>query len=165
MIDGGTFGDLTIAAHRWEARLLRTRAFVAAVLPTGRRAQGASVPPRHSPVSNRIRFSHHQRMRSGEACALRERRPLGRDIAPDACVRSDCPAQRSPVVVRRRTGPRYVLESHMRPSAFICVICGFFRSVGGLGGLGVFAVQDCDVFGSSCLRRCPPVTASQPVSW
>jgi len=26
-------------------------------------------------------------------------------------------------------------------SAFICVICGFFRSVGGLGGLGVFAVQ------------------------
>ena len=40
--------DLTIAAFRWEARLLRTRAFVAAMLPTGRRARGASVPPRPS---------------------------------------------------------------------------------------------------------------------
>ena len=43
-IDGGNAGDLTIAC-RWEAGLLRTRAFVAAMLPTGRRARGASVPP------------------------------------------------------------------------------------------------------------------------
>ena len=48
----------------------------------------------------------------------------------------------------------------MKPSAFICVICGFFRSVGGLGGLGVFAVQDYDVFVSLCL--CVFVFATLP---
>jgi len=32
-INGGTVGDLTITDSRWEARLLRTRAFVAARLP------------------------------------------------------------------------------------------------------------------------------------
>jgi len=49
-IDGGTAGDLAIAGHRWEARLLRTRAFVTAELPTGRHAYGASVPPSLSRV-------------------------------------------------------------------------------------------------------------------
>jgi hypothetical protein len=44
-IDGGTVGDLTIAAHRWHVRPLQARALVAAKRPTGRRARGASVPP------------------------------------------------------------------------------------------------------------------------
>jgi hypothetical protein len=75
-----------------------------------------------------VPFIRRQGLRSGEGCALRERGPLGRDIATDACVRSDCPAQRSPAVVRR-PGPRHVLESPTRPSASICVICGFLRWV------------------------------------
>ena len=49
-IDGGTGGDLTIADHRVEARQLRTQASVVAVLPPGRRARGASIPPHSSPV-------------------------------------------------------------------------------------------------------------------
>ena len=54
---------------------------------------------------------------SGEACALRERRPLGRATATNACVRSGDPVQRSPAVVRRWLGPRHVLGSRERPSA------------------------------------------------
>jgi len=40
MIDGGTGGDLTIAASRREARLLRTQAFVTAALPPGTTCPG-----------------------------------------------------------------------------------------------------------------------------
>jgi hypothetical protein len=43
-------GDLTIAANRWAAQHLRTLASVVAVLSTGRRARGASVPPRLFPM-------------------------------------------------------------------------------------------------------------------
>jgi hypothetical protein len=49
-VDGGIAGDLTIADRRLEAHQLRTRAFVAAALPTGRRAGGASVPPHLTPT-------------------------------------------------------------------------------------------------------------------
>jgi len=49
-MDGGTVGDLAIADHRLEAHQLRTPASVVAMLPTGRRARGASIPPRPSPV-------------------------------------------------------------------------------------------------------------------
>ena len=68
-----------------------------------------------------------------------ERRPLGHTPVTIAGDRNWSMSQRSPAVVRRRPGPRYVLESRMRPSAFICVICGF--SVGGLCALCVFTVQ------------------------
>jgi hypothetical protein len=47
---GGNAGDLSIAAYRWEARQLRMQASVVAELPTGRRADGASVPPDLLPV-------------------------------------------------------------------------------------------------------------------
>ena len=66
---------------------------------TSLRSGGIRAPP-----------SHQIERRSGEACALRERGPLGRDIAPDACVRSDCPAQRFPAVVRQRPEPRHALN-------------------------------------------------------
>ena len=51
-IDGGNVGDLAIADYRLEARQLRTRAFVAAMLPTGRRARGASIPPALSQIGS-----------------------------------------------------------------------------------------------------------------
>ena len=118
-------GDLTIAGHRWKARLLRTQAFVAAMLPTGRRALGASVPPHPSPVWKRWH-------RPSTNCGWRglrstERRPLDRATATNACVRSDGPVQRSPTVVRRRPGPRREVESRVGPSVSFSVplcLCG-----------------------------------------
>ncbi len=59
---------------------------------------------------NRPRERRDAESRSGEACALRERRPLGRDTATIACDRSGCPAQRFPAVVRRRLEPRHAVD-------------------------------------------------------
>ncbi len=71
--------------------------------------------------------------------ALPERRPVDGMTMTIACDRNRHPINRFPAVVRR-PGPRHVLECCGRPSASICVICGF--SVGGLR-----------VFVSLCLRR------------
>ena len=137
MIDGGTVGDLSITAHRWEARQLRMQASVVAALPAGRRAWGASVPPHFDQRGRASPPNHEMKGRSGEACALRERGPLGRDIATNARVRSDDSVQRPPAVVRRRPGTRHVLDSREWPSVCICVICGH------LAWMSVFAMPSC----------------------
>ena len=61
--------------------------------------------------------NHEMKEGSGEACAFRERRPLGRATATNACVRSDDPTQRSPAVVRRRLGPRHAMTFRVSLSA------------------------------------------------
>jgi len=117
-------GDLTIAARLWEADQLRTQASVAAVFPTDRRARGAPVPPHFHQTGRRVPPNHEKR--GGVARpALSERGPLGHTPVTIARDRIWRMSQRSLAVVRRRSGPRHVLESRGWLSAFICVICGF----------------------------------------
>ena len=100
----------------------------------------AHFPPADAPGARRFRLTLllfeqggavHPATEDEEWRGLRsaERRPLDRDTATNARIRSGCPAQRSPAVIRRPE-PRHVLESPTRPSASICVICGFLRWVG-----------------------------------
>jgi len=107
-----------IAANRWAARHLRTQAPVVAVLTTGRRARGASVP--HCLIfflEGQVPSIHYQGMRSGEACSRLECGPEDGETGTNARIRSRCPVLRSPAVVRRRQGPRHVFKSRERPSA------------------------------------------------
>ncbi len=80
---GGNADDPVIAGSRCEARLLRTRAFVPDDLRPGRRARGASVPPWSCLLEREILINVR-----GEACALRECRPLGQ-VAGDERLRSE----------------------------------------------------------------------------
>ncbi len=66
-------------------------------------AQGASVPP-YSYLLERESLINVR----GEACALRERGPVGRDAATSACVRGSGSTQRS--LAARRPGPRRTIE-------------------------------------------------------
>jgi len=125
-IDGGTVGDLAIAAHRCEARQLRTQASVVAILPPGRRARGASVPPYLDEGIFRSTTGQDERrgLRSSRA-------QTGGQGNGDECSHSEtlsCP----PGPGRRPTaGTSPVLKlgwGFFAPpivSAFICVICGF----------------------------------------
>ena len=84
-----------------------------------------NVPPADAPAAHRFRLSSCGKWGvvpnceiEGEWRGLRsaERRLLDRASATGACVRSGCPIQRSPAVVRRRLGPRHVPEFRKRPS-------------------------------------------------
>jgi len=101
-----------------------------------KRSSQTGFPPDDAPRARRFRLAlllfgrekrsiQPQEMRSGEVCALRERRPLYRVNVTNACVRSGDPIQRFSAAVWRPR-PRSAMESRERPSVFICVICGHF---------------------------------------
>ena len=90
-------------------------------------------PPDDAPGARRFRLASLRFLRRGgvhpptgneewRGCALRERRPLGRDTATIAGDRSGFPSQRFLAVVRRPR-PRHVLNSRGL-SVSTCVICG-----------------------------------------
>jgi len=124
-IDGGTVDDLAIAAHRCEARQLRTQASVVAILPPGRRARGASVPPRLEGVA----AIRQQPGTGGEVCAPQSagRRigPSRRTLAFGATVRSGGPGRRPTVGTSPVLKLGWGFSAPPIVSAFICVICGF----------------------------------------
>jgi len=123
-IDGGNVGDLAIAAHRWKARLLRTRAFVANGPPTGRRARGASVPPHPSPVSKGGAI--HSATEDEERRGLRSSRvqAAGPGYGDDRSLSERYPGPAVPGRCPTTAGTSPVFESRERPSVCICVICG-----------------------------------------
>jgi len=130
------------------------------MLPTGRRARCASVPPRLSPIwKGGPPCPTNQSRREVARSALPERRPLEGTPVTIACDRNWGSFQRSLAVVRRRPGPRHVLNprgfsaplrwlrvfvsSCLRWMALCPSLC-LFGSAGvraGLCGLRVFAVQ------------------------
>ena len=125
---GGSAGDPMIAGIQCEARPIRTQAFVSDGLRPGRRAKGASVPPWLCLLVRGLLINVR-----GEACALRERRPLGRGLCdghlcPERCPR---PAVRPPFGGRDLAGrsryigfPLCLRASVVCPVRCICVICG-----------------------------------------
>ncbi len=97
-------------------------------------AQGASVPPwSYLLERRRSRPSPTRKSSRGEACALRERGPLGVGAAPGACVRGCTRSQRSPAA--RRPGPRRTIE----------LLCDSFVSL---------CLRGCDVGGWLCASLC-----------
>ena len=78
------------------------QASVSVGLSPGRRACSASVPPESYLLEREPLINVR-----GEACALRERRSLGRVAATNACIRNSRSAQRSPAA--RRPGPRWMI--------------------------------------------------------
>ena len=71
--------------------------------------------------------------RSGEACALRERRPLVRNTGTNAGIRVGVPDQRSPAVMKR-PGPRHDGECSESLSASPRLCVYFFECLCGLCG-------------------------------
>jgi len=138
-------GDLTIAAHRWNARLLRTQAFVAAMLPTGRRARGASVPPHpfHQLWMARPALSRAQA--AGQDIRDGRSRPerLSGPAVPD---RRSTTAGTSPRVRVSRTAICVICVICGQIAMALCALCAsvslWFSERGGLCGLGVLAVQE-----------------------